>query len=169
MVPSVRIALTTCIALMVVGIEARKTQRSGPTPAPPDPYRAAIFSFAAMSVFLILSACAEAPAPAPRAALPAQRNVSAPSPDPCAIPNPGQAYGRDIVSVVSPQLRPSNRRCPDYARGIPSLGANWTRPEPTPEPSYGNVLGRTEANRYWEAERFRQEKEDFQRRQRTGR
>jgi len=167
MVPSVRIALTTCIALMVVGIEARKAQRSRPTPAPPYPYRAAIFSFAAMSVFLILSACAEPPAP--RAALPAQRNVSAPSPDPCAIPNLAQPYGRDIVSVVSPHLRPSNMRCPDYSRGLPSLGADWTRPEPTREPSQGNVLGRTEANRYWEAERFRQEKEDFQRRQRTGR
>lgn len=167
MVPSVRIALTTCIAMVVVGIEARTMQRSGPTPAPPDRHRAAIFSFAAIFVFLILSACAEAPAP--RAASPAQRNVSAPSPDPCAIPNPGQAYGRDIVSVVSPQLRPSDRGCPDYARGIPSLGADWTRPEPTREPSHGNVLGRTEADKYWEAERFRQEREDFQRRQRTGR
>ena len=169
MVPSVRIALTTCIALMVAGGEARKTQRSGPTPAPPDPYRAAIFSFAAMSVFLILSACAEPPAP--RAALPAQRNVSAPSPDPCAIPNPGQAYGRDIVSVSSPHLRPSDRGCPDYARGLPSLGADWTRPEPTREPSQGNVLGRTEAKRYWywEAPRFREEGEPFQSRQRTGR
>jgi hypothetical protein len=128
MVPSVRSALTTCIALMVVGGEARKTQRSRPTPAPPYPYRAAIFSFAAMAVFLVLSACAEAPAP--RAALPAQRNVSAPSPDPCVIPNPGQAYGRDIVSVVSPQLRPSNRRCPDYARGFPSVLDGWTEPAP---------------------------------------
>jgi hypothetical protein len=73
------------------------------------------------------------------------------------------------VSVVSPQLRPSDRGCPDYARGLPSLGAGWTRPEPTLEPSHGNALGRPEANRYWEAERFRQEKEDFQRRQRTGR
>ena len=128
MVPSVRIALTTCIALMVVGGEARKTQRSGPTPAPPDPYRAAIFSFAAMSVFLILSACAELPAP--RAALPAQRNVSAPSPDPCAIPNLAQPYGRDIVSVVSPHLRPSNMRCPDYSRGFPSVLDGWTEPAP---------------------------------------
>ncbi len=167
MVPSVRIALTTCIALVVISIEARKTQRSGPTPAPPDRCHTAGFSFAAMFVFLILSACAEAPAP--RAALPAQRNVSAPAPDPCSVPNTGQTHGRDIVSVSSPHLRPSNRRCPDYARGIPSLGADWTRPEPTREPSHGNVLGRTEANRYWEAERFRQEKEDFQRRQRTGR
>ena len=120
--------MTTCIALMVVGGEARKTQRSRPTPPPPYPYRAAIFSFAAMAVFLVLSACAEAPAP--RAALPAQRNVSAPSPDPCVIPNPGQAYGRDIVSVVSPQLRPSNRRCPDYARGFPSVLDGWTEPAP---------------------------------------
>ena len=171
MVPSVRIALTTCIALVVVGVEARKTQRSGPTPAPPDPYRAAIFSFAAMSVFLILSACAEAPAPAPRAASPAQRNVSAPSPDPCAIPNTGQTHGRDIVSVVSPQLRPSDKRCPDYSRGVPSLGADWTRPEPTREPPHGNALGRTEANRYWvwEDRRLREEKDAYQSRQRTRR
>ena len=169
MVPSVRIALTTCIALVVVGVEARKTQRSRPTPAPPYPYRAAIFSFAAMSVFLILSACAEPPAP--RAALPAQRNVSAPSPDPCAIPNLAQPYGRDIVSVVSPQLRPSDKRCPDYSRGVPSLGADWTRPEPTREPPHGNALGRTEANRYWvwEDRRLREEKDAYQSRQRTRR
>ena len=130
MVPSVRSASTTCIALMLVGGEARKTRVIGPTPAAPNRHRAAMFSFAAMAVFLALSACAEAPAPAPRAALPAQRNVSAPAPDPCAIPNPGQAYGRDIVSVVSPQLRPSNMRCPDYSRGFPSVLGGWTEPAP---------------------------------------
>ena len=67
MVPSVRSALTTCIALMLVGGEARKTRGIGPTPAAPNRHRAAMFSFAAMAVFLVLSACAEAPAPrAPR-------------------------------------------------------------------------------------------------------
>ena len=184
MVPSVRSALTTCIALMVVGGEARKTRGIGPTPAAPNRHRAAMFSFAAMAVFLVLSACAEAPAPAPRAALPAQRNVSAPAPDPCAIPNAGQTDARN--TVYGPQHRATDRRCPDYTGGFPSLGAGWTRPAPTPEPSHGNALGRTdtirylEADRYWrgqdeqrrrslELERFNQEKEAFQRRQRTGR
>jgi hypothetical protein len=83
-----------------------------------------------MAVFLVLSACAKPSTPEPRASLPAQRNVSAPAPDPCAIPNPGQAYGRDIVSVVSPQLRPSNMRCPDYSRGFPSVLYGWTWPAP---------------------------------------
>ena len=128
MVPSVRSALTTYTALMVVGGEARKTRGIGPTPAAPDRHRAAMFSFAAMAVFLVLSACAEAPAP--RAALPAQRNVSAPAPDPCAIPNLAQPYGRDIVSVASPQFRPSNMRCPDYSRGFPSVLGGWTEPAP---------------------------------------
>jgi hypothetical protein len=169
MLPLVRSALTTYIALMVVGGEARKTRGIGPTPAAPDRYRTAMFCFAAMAVFLVLSACAKPPTPEPRASLPVQRNVSASAPDPCAAPNTGQTHGRDIVSVSSPHLRPSDRGCPDYARGLPSLGAGWTRPEPTREPSHGNVLGRPEANSYWQAERFRQEMKDFQRRQRTGR
>jgi hypothetical protein len=130
MVPSVRSASTTCIALMVVGGEARKTRGIGPTPAAPDCHRVALFSFAAIAVFLVLSACAEAPAPEPRASLPAQRNVSAPAPDPCATPNLAQPYGRDIVSVASPQLRPSNMRCPDYSRGLPSVLGGWTEPAP---------------------------------------
>jgi hypothetical protein len=130
MVPSVRSALTTCIALMVVGGEARKTRGIGPTPAAPNRHRAAMFSFAAMAVFLVLSACAEAPATEPRASSPAQRNVTAPAPDPCAIPSLAQPYGRDIVSVASPQLRPSNMRCPDYSRGFPSVLGGWTEPAP---------------------------------------
>jgi hypothetical protein len=130
MVPSVRSASTTCIALMVVGGEARKTRGIGPPPAASDRYRTAMFCFAAMAVFLVLSACAEAPAPEPRASLPAQRNVSAPAPDPCATPNLAQPYGRDIVSVASPQLRPSNMRCPDYSRGLPSVLGGWTEPAP---------------------------------------
>jgi hypothetical protein len=73
--------------------------------------------------------------------------------------------------VYGPQHRATDRRCPDYTGGFPSLGAGWTRPEPTPEPSHGNALGRTEAKRYWywEYPRFREEGEPFQRRQRTGR
>ena len=130
MVPSVMSALTTCIGSVVVGIAPRNTHWIGPPPAAPNRHRAAMFSFATMAVFLVLSACAKPPTPEPRASLPAQRNVSAPAPDPCAIPNPGQAYGRDIVSVVSPQLRPSNMRCPDYSRGLPSVLGGWTEPAP---------------------------------------
>jgi hypothetical protein len=167
MVPSFRSALTTCIALVVVGIEARKTRGIGPSPAASDRYRPTMFSLAAMSVFLFLSACAEAPTPQPRASLPTQRNVSAPAPDPCAVPNTGQTDARN--TVYGPQLRPTDRRCPDYTRGFPSLGADGTWPRPTQEPFHREVSGRTQAERYWEAERFRQEKEDFQRRQRTGR
>ena len=141
MVPSVRIALTTCIALVVISIEARKTQRSGPTPAPPDRCHTAGFSFAAMFVFLILSACAAAPAPASRAALPVQRNVSAPAPDPCAAPNTGQTHGRDIVSVSSPLLRPSDKGCPDYARGLPSTLGGWTWPAPRRQESEAQSPG----------------------------
>ena len=163
MVPSVRIALTTCIALVVVGIEDRKLQRSGPTLASPDRHRAAIRSFAAMSVFLILSACAEPPAP--RAALPAQRNVSAPAPTPCNIPNTGQADTPNVLN--SPQPSDTDRLKVECLRGVPPPRTTWSGP--TLEPSHGNALGRTEANRYSEAQRFRQEQEDFQRRQRTGR
>ncbi len=167
MVPSFRSTLATCIALVVVGIRVRKTHRIGPSPAASDRYRAAMFRLAAMSVFVVLPACAEAPAPQPSASLTAQRNISAPAPDPCAIPNTGQTDARNIV--YGPQLRPTDRRCPDYSRGFPSLGADWSWPQPTREPPHGNALGRAEARSNWEAERFRQEMKDFQRRQRTGR
>ena len=163
MVPSKRSVLTTCIALVVVGIEARKTQGRGPSLAPPDRHRTAICSFAAMSVFLVLSACAEAPAPT--AALPAQRNVSAPAPTPCTIPNTGQTDTPNVLN--SPQPSEIDRLKMECLRGVPPPWINWFGP--TREPSPGNALGRTEANRYSEAERFRQEMQDFQRRQRTGR
>ena len=163
MVPSVRSALTTYTALMVVGGEGRKTRGIGPTPAAPDRHRAAMFSFAAMAVFLVLSACAEAPAP--RAALPAQRNVSAPAPTPCNIPNTGQADTPNVLN--SPQPSDTDRLKVGCLQGVPPPRTTWSGP--TLEPSHGNVLGRTEANRYSEAQRFWQEKEDFQRRQRTGR
>ena len=164
MVPSVRIALTTCIALMVVGIEARKTQRSGPTPAPPDPYRAAIFSFAAMSVFLILSACAEAPAP--RAALPAQRNISAPAPTPCNIPNTGQADTPNVLN--SPQPSDTDRLNVECLQGVPpprttwswSAGPRWVEPP-------GVAAARAHDQRHRKA--LRQAEEDFQHRIRAGR
>jgi hypothetical protein len=109
-----------------------------------------MFSFAAMAVFLALSACAKPPTPEPRASLPAQRNVSAPAPDPCAIPNLAQPYGRDIVSVVSPQLRPSNMRCPDYSRGFPSVLGGWTEPAPRrlqPEAQDPDAVRNTNARR----------------------
>jgi hypothetical protein len=163
MVPSVRSALTTCIALMLVGGEARKTRGIGPTPAAPDRHRVAMFSFAAIAVFLVLSACAEAPAP--RAALPVQRNVSAPAPTPCTIPNTGQTGMPNVLN--SPQPSDTDRLKAECIWGVPPPRTTWSGP--TLEPSHGNVLGRPEANRYSEAQRFRQEQEDFQRRQRTGR
>ena len=159
MVPSVRIALTTCIALMVVGVEARKTQRSGPTPAPPDPYRAAIFSFAAMSVFLILLACAEAPAPAPRAASPAQRNVSALAPTPCTIPNTGQAGMPNVLNSPHPSI--TDRLTVECLQGVPPPRTNWSWSRPSEEgPLFTLRL---------EEERAKQEREAFQSRQRAGR
>jgi hypothetical protein len=81
-----------------------------------------------MFVFLVLSACTKAPTPEPRASLPAQRNASALSPDPCAVPNTGQTDTRN--TVYGPQPRPTDRRCPDYSRGVPSLGTDWTWPQP---------------------------------------
>ena len=165
MVPSFRSALTTCSALVVVGIEARKTRGIGPPPAASDRYRAAMFSFAAIAVFLVLSACAEAPAPAPRASLPAQRNVSAPAPTPCTIPNTGKADTPNVLNSPHPSSR--DRLRADCIWGVPPPRTTWSGP--TLEPSHGNVLGRPEANSYSEAQRFRQEQEDFQRRQRTGR
>jgi len=165
MVPSVRIALTTCIALMVVGGEARKTRGIGPTPAAPNRHRAAMFSFAAMAVFLVLSACAEAPATEPRASLPAQRTFVSLAPTPCTIPNTGQTGTPNVLNSPDPSSRDQFRA--ECIWGVPPPRTTWSGP--TLEPSHGNELGRTEANRYWEAQRFRQEREDFQRRQRTGR
>ena len=165
MVPSVRIALTTCIALVVVGVEARKTRGIGPTPAAPNRHRAAMFSFAAMSVFLVLSACAEAPATEPRASLPAQRTFVSLAPTPCTIPNTGQTGTPNVFNSPDPSSRDQFRA--ECIWGVPPPRTTWSGP--TLEPSHGNALGRTEANRYSEAQRFRQEQEDFQRRQRTGR
>ena len=165
MVPSFRSALTTCSASVAVGIEARKTHRIGLTLVPPNRYRAAVFSFAAMFVFLFLPTCAEAPTPQPRASLSAQRNVSAPAPTPCTIPNTGQTDTPNVLNSPDPSSR--DRLRAECIWGVPPPRTTWSGP--TLEPSHGNVLGRPEANRYWEAERFRQEQEDFQRRQRTGR
>ena len=165
MVPSVRIALTTCSALMVVGGEARKTRGIGPTPAAPNRHRAAMFSFAAMAVFLVLSACAEAPATEPRASLPAQRTFVSLAPTPCTIPNTGQTGTPNVLNSPDPSSRDQFRA--ECIWGVPPPRTTWSGP--TLEPSHGNELGRTEANRYSEAQRFRQEREDFQRRQRTGR
>lgn len=168
MVPSKRSVLTTCIALVVVGIEARKTQRSGPTVAPPDRHRTATFSFAAMSVFLVLSACAEAPAPEPRAALPAQRNLASAAPTPCTISNSSQTEKPNVLN--SPQPSDIDRLNMDCLQGVPPPWTAWSGP--TREPSPGNVLGRTEAKPrywYWEAPRFREEVGPFERNQRSGR
>jgi len=121
-------ALITRISSAMAGTEARGIHSVAPNPTALGHHGAAIFRFAAMFVFLVLSACTKAPTPEPRASLPAPRNVSAPAPDPCAIPNTGQTDARN--TVYGPQLRPTDRRCPDYAPGFPSLGADLTGPEP---------------------------------------
>jgi hypothetical protein len=120
-------------------------------------------SFLAVLPFLLLGACAEAPAP--RAALPVQRNVSAPAPTPCTIPNTGQADTPNVLN--SPDASSRDRLRAECIWGVPPPRTTWSGP--TLEPSHGNVLGRPEANSYSVAQRFRQEQEDFQRRQRTGR
>ena len=150
---------------MVVGGEARKTRGIGPTPAAPNRHRAAMFSFAAMAVFLVLSACAEAPATEPRASLPAQRIFVSLAPTPCTIPNTGQTDTPNVLN--SPQPSDTDRLKVECLRGVPPPWTTWSGP--TREPPFGNPLGRTGANSYWEAERFRQEKEAFQRRQSAGR
>ena len=144
------------------GVEARGANCSGPDLLLLRRPCATVFRFVVMGGFLLLSACAKAPAPEIRAALPAQRNIPTPAPDPCAAPNTGQSDGRDIVSVSSPLLRPSDRGCPDYTRGLPSVLGGWTWPAP---PS--GAPERSQADRV-NAERERDEAKAFQRRQRTG-
>jgi len=165
MVPLDRTALTTCIALVVVGIEARTTQRSAPTPAAPDRHRTAVFSFAALSVFLVLSACAEASAPAPRASLPAQRNVSAPAPTPCNIPNTGQADTPNVLNSLQPS--DTDRLKVECLRGVPPLRTTWSWSGPRWEepPDVAAARARAETER----EARRQAEKDFQRRKRAGR
>jgi hypothetical protein len=165
MVPSVRSALTTCIALMVVGGEARKTRGIGPTPAAPDRHRAAMFSFAAMAVFLVLSACAEAPATEPRASSPAQRNVTAPAPTPCTIPNTGQTGMPNVLN--SPQPSDTDRLKVECLQGVPPLRTTWSWSGPRWEepPDVAAARARAESER----EARRQAEKDFQRRKRAGR
>jgi len=160
-----RSALITRVSAVMGGTEAREIHSIGPNPTAPGRHCAAIFRFAAMFVFLVLSACAKAPATEPRASLPAQRNLASPAPTPCNIPNIGQAETPNVLN--SPQPSDTDRLKVECLRGVPPLRTTWSGP--TREPSHGNVLGRPEANSNWESERFRQEKEDFQRRQRNGR
>jgi hypothetical protein len=168
MVPSVRSALTTCIALMVVGGEARKTRGIGPTPAAPNRHRAAMFSFAAMAVFLVLSACAEAPAPTPRAALTAQRNVSAPAPTPCNIPNTGQADTPNVLNSPDPSSRDQFRA--ECIWGVPPLRTTWSwsgRWEDLPEVAAARERADSDRRKWYEG--LRRAEKDFQSRQRAGR
>jgi hypothetical protein len=118
-------------------------------------------SFLAVLPFLLLGACAEAPAP--RAALPVQRNLASPAPTPCTIPNTGQTDTPNVLNSPDPSSR--DRLRAECIWAVPPPRTTWSGP--TLEPSHGNVLGRPEANSYSEAQRFRQEQEDFQRRQRT--
>ena len=165
MVPSVRSALTTCIALMVVGGEARKTRGTGPTPAAPNRHRAAMFSFAAMAVFLVLSACAEAPATEPRASLPAQRTFVSLAPTPCTIPNTGQTDTPNVLN--SPQQSTTDRLRVECLRGVPPLRTTWSWSGPRWEepPDVADARARDQRNR----EAQRQAEKDFQRRKKTGR
>jgi hypothetical protein len=71
------------------------------------------------------------------------------------------------VSVVSPQLRPSNMRCPDYSRGFPSVLDGWTWPAPRWEEPPDAAAARARAER--EREGLRRAEKDFQRRKRAGR
>lgn len=127
--------LTKRNASAATGVEARGASFRGTHPLALRPPCATVFSLAVMGAFLLLSACAKAPAPEIRAAFPAQRNIPTPAPDPCAPPNTGQTDGRDIVSVSSPLLRPSDKGCPDYTRGLPSTLGGWTWPAPRPRES----------------------------------
>lgn len=155
--------LTKRNASAATGVEARGASYCGTHPLALRRPCATVFSLAVMGGFLLLSACTKAPAPEIRAALPAQRSAPAPAPDPCAAPNTSQTHGRDIVSVSSPHLRPSDRGCPDYTRGFPSVLGGWTWPAP---PS--GAPERPQADRV-NAERERDEAKAFQRRQRAGR
>ncbi len=168
MVPSVRIALTTCIALVVVGVEARKTRGIGPTPAAPNRHRAAMFSFAAMSVFLVLSACAEAPATEPRASLPAQRTFVSLAPTPCTIPNTGQTGTPNVFNSPDPSSRDQFRA--ECIWGVPPLRTTWSwsgRWEDLPEVAAARE--RADSDRRERYEGLRRAEKDFQRRQRAGR
>jgi hypothetical protein len=165
MVPSKRSVLTTCIALVVVGIEARKTQGRGPSLAPPDRHRTAIFSFAAMSVFLVLSACAGAPAPEPRAALPAQRNLASPAPTPCTISNSSQSDKPNVLN--SPQPSDTDRLRVECLQGVPPLRTTWSWSGPRWEEPPDVAAARARDQRDREA--LREAEKDFKRRQRSGR
>ena len=168
MVPSVRIALTTCIALMVVGGEARKTRGIGPTPAAPNRHRAAMFSFAAMAVFLVLSACAEAPATEPRASLPAQRTFVSLAPTPCTIPNTGQTGTPNVLNSPDPSSRDQFRA--ECIWGVPPPRTTWSwsgRWEDLPEVAAARA--RADRDRRERYEGLREAEKDFQRRQRAGR
>ena len=168
MVPSVRSALTTCIALVVVGIEARKTRGIGPPPAASDRYRAAMFSFATMAVFLVLSACAEAPATEPRASLPAQRTFVSLAPTPCTIPNTGQTGTPNVLNSPDPSSRDQFRA--ECIWGVPPLRTAWSwsgRWEDLPEVAAARA--RADRDRRERYEGLREAEKDFQRRQRAGR
>ena len=163
MAPLAGSVLTKRNASAATGVEARGASFCGTHLLALRRPCATIFRFVVMGGFLLLSACAKAPAPEIRAAFPAQRNIPTPAPDPCAPPNTGQTDGRDIVSVSSPLLRPSDKGCPDYTRGLPSILGGWTWPAP---PS--GAPERPQADRV-NAERERDEAKAFQRRQRAGR
>jgi hypothetical protein len=154
-------ALITRISSVMAGTEAREIHSVGPNPTAPGRHCAAIFRFAAMFVFLVLSACTKAPTPEPRASLPAQRNLASPAPTPCTIPNTGQTDTPNVLN--SPQPSDTDRLKVECLRGVPPprttwswSGPSWVAPEP-PQPDRAN------------AERQREEAIAFQTRQRSRR
>ena len=156
-----RSALITRVSAVMGGTEAREIHSIGPNPTAPGRHCAAIFRFAAMFVFLVLSACAKAPATEPRASLPAQRNLASPAPTPCNIPNIGQAETPNVLNSPKPSNIDILRV--ECLRGVPPpqttwswAGASWEPPR-VPEPDRTST------------ERVLQETQDFQRRQRNGR
>ena len=161
MISAGRSALITRISSVMAGTEAREIHSIGPNPPALGSHRAAIFRFAAMSIFLVLSACAKAPTPEPRASLPAQRNIVSLAPTPCTIPDTGQT---DTPSVLnSPQPSHTDRLRAECIWGVPPLRTTWSWSGPSgvaperPQPDQAR------------SERAREEAIAFQRRQRTGR
>ncbi len=165
MVPLVRAAFTTCIGSVVVGIDPRNTHWIGPTPAAPDRHRAAMFSFAAMAVFLVFSACAKPPTPEPHASLPAQRNIVSVAPTPCTIPNTGQTDTPNVLNSPQPSL--TDRLRVECLRGVPPLRTTWSWSGPRWEEPPDVAAARARDQRDREA--LRQAEKDFQRRKRAGR
>jgi len=154
---AVRSAKPAPVVMIKLGVADQITQVGKVAPFRDRQVPARRLSFLAVLPFLLLGACAEAPAP--RAALPAQRNVSAPAPTPCTIPNTGQADTPNVLNSSHPSI--TDRLTVECLRGVPPPRTNWSWSRPSEEgPLFTLRL---------EEERAKQEREAFQSRQRTGR